>query len=184
MKSTVLGALLILLLTMSGCRSSDDNSRYLIKKDQIGHLSKSSQVKELDSIFTKDSVANEKASQRFSNEEEIKIYSNDGKELLRLQPVDNFKKTSTIADVEILDSIYKTGTGLNRASDFQTLQKDYEISRIENMVGSVIVFVDELNAYFTIDKKNINEPTGMDDKIKASQIHDDAPIGHFWISWH
>jgi hypothetical protein len=63
--------------------------------------------------------------------------------------------------------------------------KDYNISRIENTLNAAVVFLDEINAYITIDKKEL--PSDLrydtDSKIRASQIPDEARIKYFMIYW-
>ena len=63
--------------------------------------------------------------------------------------------------------------------------KNYEISRIENTLNSAVVFIDELNLYLTIDKKDL--PSSLrydtDSRISASQIPDDAKIKYLMVSW-
>ncbi|UJH89708.1 hypothetical protein LZ575_11615 [Antarcticibacterium sp. 1MA-6-2] len=63
--------------------------------------------------------------------------------------------------------------------------KNYSISRIENTLNSAVVFIDELNIYLTIDKKEL--PSSLrfdtDTRITPNQIPDNAPIKHFMISW-
>ena len=102
-----------------------------------------------------------------------------------LEPIQQFDSTSTVGYIQILDSRYETAKGLNINSTFGDVVENYGISRIENTLNSAVVFIDELNLYLTIDKKEL--PTSLrydtDTRITASQIPDNAKIKYFMISW-
>ncbi len=174
---------LSLAVLLGACQKNDKDSQYLITKNSIGNLTPSTPVYQLDSIFAKDSVVRVNTSEGFSAGKEIKIFNSAGQLMLRLQPVEDFDSTSTIANIEVIDTLYHTKHGLGKGSRFKTLKANYNISRIENIVGAAVVFVDELNAYVIIDKEDILAPKGMGVKIKTSQIKEEALIRHFWIGW-
>ncbi len=182
MKVRVLSILFIGLL-LGACQSQAPNAQYLITKNSVGKLTKDTQVYQLKSLFANDSVVAQKASGVFSGEGKIVVYAKGGKELLRLKPIKSFDSTSTIASVEVLDAAYKTADGLGRGSYFKVLKSNYDISRIENIFGAAMVFVDEMNLYVTINKDDILKPTQMGTKIKTSQIKEDAKIQHLWVYW-
>ena len=102
-----------------------------------------------------------------------------------LEPLQEFDSTSTIGYIRVLDPRYKTKSGLSTQSTFKDIMEDYNISRIENTLNAAVVFLDEINAYITIDKKEL--PADLrydtDSKIRASQIPDDAKIKYFMIYW-
>lgn len=176
--------LLLIVALLSACQNEESqDARYLIAKNKIGKLTKDTQVKELDSVFKNDSVVNKNTSARFSDRNEIVVYKKNGQELLRLQLVKKFDSTSTIGSVEVLDTIFKTKKGLGKGSAFETLKANYKISRIENTLGAALVFIDEINAYVNIDKKDILKPVKAGTPIKPSQIKNKAKIKHFWLGW-
>jgi len=168
---------------LGACQKEAQDQRYLITKDQIGYLTKDIQVYQLDSVFAEDSVVNKNNSKQFSRGNEIVIYKKGGGELLRLYPAKRFDSTSTISSVEVIDTIFKTDKGLGKGSEFEVLETNYSVSRIENTLGAAMVFVDELNMYFNVDKKDITEPTGMNVEIKPSQIKKHARLKHLWLDW-
>lgn len=182
MKNTLFSFLLIVVLC-GACQNNSQNEKFLITKNQIGNLTKDTQVRQLDSVFAQDSIVNKNTVKRFSNGNEIVVYKENGNELLRLQPVKKFDSTSTIASVEVMDTIFKTKHGLGKGSKFKTLKANYKISRIENTLGAAVIFIDEINAYVAINKKDILKPTEMGTQIKTSQIKNDAKIKHFWLGW-
>jgi len=172
-----------LVLVLGACQKEKKDNTYLIDKNRIGNLTKDIQVYQLDSVFAGDSVVNKNNSKEFSRGNEIVVYQKGGKPLLRLYPAKSFDSTSTISGVEVIDTIFKTDKGLGKGSRFEVLKTNYSISRIENTLGTAMVFVDDLNMYVNIDKKDILEPTGMGVKIKSSQIKNGAVIRHLWLDW-
>lgn len=174
------GAILILL----GCGNESDP--FLIDNTRVGQLTKEVRINQLDSIFENDSIVRNIEGNEFLNStNDIEIFDKDGSPLLILEPVQRFDSTSTIGYIQILDPKYETREGLNVNSTFGDVVENYKISRIENTLNSAVVFIDELNLYLTIDKKELPDELRYDTntKIRPSQIPDDAKIKYFMISW-
>ena len=181
-------ALLILGLcaTIISCTSDEENP-FLITPTQVGVLKKEIRIDQLDSIFKNDSIVRQTSGpQDFRTTDEIKIFGEDGEALMSLEPLQEFDSTSTIGYIRILDPRYETKNGLNINSTFKNITENYAISRIENTINSAVVFLDEINAYITIDKNQLpsNLRYDTDTKIMASQIPDDAKIKYFMIYWN
>lgn len=182
MKNIVL--VLLTATVIFSCEKEQDPN--LITPTSIGKLTKNIQVKQLDSIYKQDSIVQRVNGDGFINGgANIDIYDKDGVQLLQLSPVEEFDSTSTIATIRILDERYKTEKGLTIKSTFKDVQAYYPISRIENTLSSAVIFIDEINAYITIDKKQLPSQLqyNTDIKISPTQIPDDAPIKQFWIGW-
>lgn len=176
--------LLLCIITMASC--GKDSNPYLIDSNRVGPLTKDIQISQLDSIFKNDSIAQRKsATGTLASSNEIEIFDKDGSPLLILEPVQQFDSTSTIGYIQVLDPRFETAKGLSIASTFGDIVKHYSISRIENTLNSAVVFIDELNLYLTIDKKDL--PADLrydtDTRINESQIPDNARIKYFMISW-
>lgn len=167
------------------CQSETKKDPFLLSADHVGFLTKKIQIRQLDSIYANDSIVKEQGNGAFNNTNQIHIYDKKGNELLTLDPVQNFDSTSTIGNIEIIDKRFKTAKGLNTASTFKDIQKNYKISRIENTLRTAVIFIDEINAYVSIDKKELSGDAvyNTDVKIEPTQIPDDAKIKHFWIGW-
>lgn len=105
--------------------------------------------------------------------------------MLMLAPVQSFDSTSTIGNIRIIDKRFKTETGLGVSSTFKDILSNYDISRIENTLDAAVVFIDKINAYVTIDKKNLSEKfqNNTSTSIEISDIPETAPIKYFWIGW-
>ncbi|MDX1762115.1 MAG: hypothetical protein R3218_08175 [Christiangramia sp.] len=167
--------------------ASDEENPYLITSGQVGPLKKEIRINQLDSIFKNDSIVRQTSGpQEFRSTDEIKIFSEDGEALLSLEPLQEFDSTSTIGYIRILDPRYETKNGITIQSTFKEIVENYNISRIENTINSAVVFIDEINAYITIDKDQL--PASLrydtDSKIMASQIPDTAKIKYFMIYWN
>lgn len=178
--------LVIFLLLTSffvACQKNEKNNPNLITKDRIGKLTSTIKVSQLDSLFAEDSLVAKNNDNRFSSGDEYAVYRKGGQEMFRLQPKKSFDSTSTIGSIQVIDTLFQTKEGLGRGSEFKVVKTNYDISRIENTGRTATVFIDELNIYVTIDKKDILEPTQMGTKIKTSQIKDNAKIRHIWLDW-
>lgn len=176
--------ILILAATIISCEKEQDP--FLITANSIGKLTKDIQVRQMDSIYINDSIVNNVTGDEFINGgPEIEVYEKGGAHLLQLVPVEAFDSTSTIANIRIFDERFKTEKGLNVNSTFGELFSYYPISRIVNTLSSAVIFIDEINAYVTIDKKQLPSKLqfNTDVKIEATQIPDDAKIKQFWIGW-
>lgn len=163
-----------------------DNDEFLIDVNRVGPLTKEIKINQLDSVFRNDSIVRNTSGSKFLNAtSDIEIFDKDGTPLLILEPVQQFDSTSTVGYIQILDPRFETSKGLSTKSTFGDVVEKYSISRIENTLNSAVVFIDELNLYLTIDKKEL--PAGLrydtDTRITASQIPDDAKIKFFMISW-
>jgi len=179
-----LSILILTAFTIISC--SKDSDPFLIDNNRVGSLTKEIRINQLDSIFKNDSIVRNTADAGYSsNNNDIEIYDRDGTPILILEPVQQFDSTSTVGYIQILDARYETSKGLNINSTFGDVVENYGISRIENTLNSAVVFIDELNLYLTIDKKEL--PTSLrydtDTRITASQIPDNAKIKYFMISW-
>lgn len=163
-----------------------EENPYVITKERVGVLTKQIQVNQLDSLYSQDSIAREVDTGEFSsNSNKIKVYDNSGEQLLLLEPVQAFDSTSTIGFIRVMDPRFATENGLNIESTFGDIVENYTISRIVNTLNSVVVFIDDLNVYITIDKEELPSELRYNNnsQIQASQIPNDATFKYFMIGW-
>ncbi|MGY5848908.1 hypothetical protein [Salegentibacter sp. F14] len=175
----------IIALSVISCQKDEDNP-FLITANQVGPLKKDLRINQLDSIFPNDSIITQTSGgQQLRSTDEIKIFEKGGNPLLILEPLQEFDSTSTIGYIRVLDPRYKTKAGINTKSTFKDIVENYNISRIENTLNAAVVFLDEINAYITIDKQELpsNLRYDTDSRIRASQIPDEAKIKYFMIYW-
>lgn len=183
MKKIIL-LLIAIVSIFSSCEKEIDP--FLISKHNIGALTDSTQINELKSIYINDSINKYTGSNEFmSNTNDIEIYDKSGALLLVLSPAKSLDSTSTIRTVKVLDKRFRTSKGLNSKSTFKNIKDNYKISSIQNTLRNVIVSVNEINAYFTIDKNELPADMrfNMDLKIEAIQIPEAAKINSFYLYW-
>ncbi|TPN81709.1 hypothetical protein [Aquimarina algicola] len=177
---------LFVALAVIGCQNETKNDPFEITKNRIGLLTHTTQVKQLDSIFANDSILKTTAdTQSISATNQIEIYEKGGDKLLILEVKKESDPTSTIQTIQVIDSRYKTTSGLSPDGVFKDIKDHYTVSKINNTLSTAVIFVDSIQAYFTIDKKEL--PTefqnNTDKKITNTDIPDSAKIKNFWISW-
>lgn len=176
--------LALLVTTLISCKK--EVNPFSISKQSIGLLTDSTQVKDLETIYVNDSIVKRIGGDEFLGAtNDIEIYDKKGNPLLILTPKQSLDSTATIGTIKVLDSRYKTDKGLSPASDFATIKNNYKISSIQNTINNVVVFVNELNGFFTIDKKELPAELRLDmnKKIEAIHIPDTAKIKYFMLGW-
>ncbi|MDN3493962.1 hypothetical protein [Winogradskyella bathintestinalis] len=185
MKNTFIVTLFCVLLIIS---CSNDNSKhpFTVANQQIGLLTDSTQVKELDAIFKNDSVVRYLSGDEFiGSVNTIEIFEKGGKKLLNLSPKKALDSTSVIKSVNIIDSRFKTEKNISILSTFKDIKAAYKISSVSNLINVIVISVDEINASFTIDKKELPASMrfDMDMAIDPIQIPEKAKIKYFMIHW-
>ena len=183
MKYTI--TLILVSLFFVGCKKPQNP--FAIKKQNLGLLTDSTQVKDLDIIFANDSVVKFIGGDEFTGDiNTIDIYEKGGTKLLELTPYQALDSTAFIENVRIMDNRYKTDKNISLVSTFKDISDNYTISSIDNLINSIVVSVNEINAAFTIDKKELpaNARFDMELTIEETQIPDTAKIKYFMINWH
>lgn len=179
--------LIYILIGLVILSCSHEKDPYNVGKQHIGLLNDSTKVKDLEIVFNKDSVSKFSSSDEFSsNINTIEIFEKNGNRLLVLTPETGMDSTSVIESVQIVDPRYKTDKNISINSTFKDISEAYKISRIDNLINSVVVFVNEINAAFTIDKKELpaNLRFDRDIKIEEANIPDNAKIKYFFLNWN
>ena len=71
-------------------------------------------------------------------------------------------------------------------STFGEIDKKHQINGIQNTINNLIVHVDNIDAYFIIDKKNLplELRLGTENKIEKINIPTDSKIKRFMIGWN
>lgn len=185
MKKTLsLIAIISTVLVFVGC--GKDSDPFLIKDGAIGNLTHEIKMKQLDSIFVNDSIVKINSSPNaLETQGEVEIYEKGGQKLLLLSPEDETDPNSTITDILIFDSRYRTEKGLNKSSLFKDFKENYTIGSIQRILNGVIVFMDDSDFYLTIDQQYLQEEVryNPDLAVEANNILDSAPIKYLRIGW-
>ncbi|WP_339753777.1 hypothetical protein [uncultured Winogradskyella sp.] len=185
MKNT-LYIILICALLITSCAKDSAPNPFLIKKNHIGLLTDSTQVKDLEAVFINDSVVRYIAGDEFTGSvNTIEIFEKSGKKLLDLSPEEALDSTSVISSVRIIDERYKTEKNISTLSTFKDINETYKVSKIDNLINAIVVSVNEINASFTIDKKELPASMrfDMDMTIDPIQIPEKAKIKFFMVHW-
>ena len=183
MKKTLL---IIGIVSLTFIQCGKDSDPFLIKNGAIGTLIKDMKVKKIDSIFASDSIVKTNSSPNaLETQGEVEIYEKGGKQLLLLSPDDETNPNSTIKNIQVFDSRYKTEKGLTSASTWKDVKANYTVDNIQTTINAVVIFLKDSDIYLTIDKKSLPEELryDMDLKVEASQIPDNAPFKYFMIGW-
>jgi|TARA_B110000967_G_scaffold117177_1_gene119905 hypothetical protein len=178
--------LAILLGLFVACDKTTDP--FLITTNSAGLLTDSTMIRELKTVFINDSLSRFIGGDEFTgNTNTISVYEKEsGALLLELDPNTALDSLSTIRTVRIMDPRFKNQDGINTLSTFGDLNSNYSISSIQNTLRSLIISVDEINAYFTISKKELPEEMryNMNKKIEAISIPESAKIKGFYLQWY
>lgn len=184
MRHSFLGLIALTLILLS---CNKEQNPFEISKQHIGLLTDSTQVKDLKNIYANDSIVKFISGDEFTgNINNIEIFEKGGKKLLTLTPKRALDSTATIGNVRILDERFKTNKNLTAISTFKDIQTNYKISRISNLINSIVIAIDDINTNITIDKKELpaNLRFDMDLKFEATHIPDEAKIKYFFINWN
>ena len=167
------------------CAKTD---QFLIEKGSVGLLNKQTTIKDLNLIFTKDSIVavlyadKEIDKKLFSVEnDEYLIYSKTGNKLLEIVPANLNDPSSGIKSIQIFDNSYKTPKGISLQSTFKDINENYKINKVETTLTSATLFIDELNATISIDKKEVGLNNFSRVEVTIDQIPDLAKIKYFTI---
>lgn len=184
MKLIPISAILLFLCCVA-CNTPQDP--FEISKQHVGLLTDSTQVRALKSIFSNDSLVKHIGGDEFTGaRNNIDVLDKQGNKLLELIPNQSLDSTAVIETVKIIDPKYKTAKNISVNSTFKAINDAYKISRIDNLINAIVITVKDINASFTIDKKELpsNLRVDMDLKIEAAQIPDNAKIKYFFINWN
>lgn len=169
------------LFIFSQC--SNDNN-YLVEKGKVGGITAETSIDDLEVIFKGDSIVSklnneivEEGEKLYSvNDDDFFIFSKEGDKMLEVSfevADDSIKK---IKSVQLFNSKFVTDKGLSLRSTFKELNEHYQISKIETTLTSATLFINELNATISIDKKELGLNMFSRDKIVVEQIPDNAKI--------
>ncbi|WP_025742708.1 hypothetical protein [Aquimarina pacifica] len=178
--------ILFVLISIYSCNKEVKQDPFEIGINEVGLLTHETRVRDLDSIFANDSIVKRIGEEQLiSASNEIEIYEKGGAKLLVLEAHEESDPSSTIENIQIIDPRYKTASGLSSTSVFKDIKEYYTISKINNTLSTAVIFVDSIQAYFTISKKELPAKfqTSTDAKITDTDIPDSAKIKHFWIHW-
>lgn len=168
MYKTVLFVLAILLFVQ--CAKENN----LIQKGALGDINHKTTIEELDQIFKNDSV--EKFLGGGDLIREYRVFDTDGEIKLIVMPRIENDSIKSLELIKIYSSLFETEKGISTASAFKQVADLYSIDKIEPSFSSAILFINEINATISLNKKDLNiDEFDMRD-IRKDQIPDMASI--------
>lgn len=168
--------LLFISILLVQCGQDKDT---LILKNQLGRVTKNTSIEELDKIFKNDSVAKIPEGSEFIRE--YKVFGVDGKVELIFNPRWQNDSIKGLDLVKIYSSRFSTEKGISTISTFRDIADTYSIEKIEPSFSAAILFIDEINATISLDKKDLGlDEFNMND-IRQDQIPDDASIKYMTL---
>jgi len=164
-------------------------NKFEVKKGVVGNINKKTTVAELSTIFKNDSIISNKSlsdtkdAQKILllNDDEYDVYSKSGKKLLEITATNQNDSLSKIKSVGIYDPNYVTDKGISLKSTFKDINENYLVNNVETTLTSATLFIDELNATISIDKKDLGISKFSTEQISLNQIPDMAKIKYFTI---
>lgn len=176
----------LLLGLFVACETKTDS--FAITNHSVGMLTDSTKVNALKVVFANDSISKYIGGDEFTGSTNtISVFEKGtGILLLELDPNYSLDSLSTIRTVRIMDARFKNKDGLNTLSTFGDINSKYTVSSIQNTLRSLIISVDEINAYFTLNKTELPEEMryDMNQKIEAISIPETAKIKDFYMQWY
>lgn len=175
--------LAVILVSLFLIQCTNENA-FLIEKNRVGLISSTDRVSDIEMIFANDSVVSHLSegalgdgeSKFKGDNDEYLIYSKDGKHLLTLVPKTSQDTSSTIKYVDVFDNQFKTEKQLALTSQFKDVNLHYMINKVETTLSSATLYIDELNATITIDKKEMGINPFSTDKVQLEQIPEMAKL--------
>ncbi|MEN8126060.1 MAG: hypothetical protein ABFR32_13140 [Bacteroidota bacterium] len=169
---------LFLIIAFIFIQCSDQKTK-LITKGKVGEITKITTEKELEDIYKNDSIVKIPKESIYVNE--YAIYEKGGKHLLSVFPKIPEDTVSFIERIHIYSPKFITEKGVSTISTFSDIMANYSINKIDPTFTTAIIYIDELNGTFALDKKDL----GLDEfdlnKISKDQIPDMAKIKYITI---
>lgn len=167
-----------------GC---NNHSKFVIEKGKIGDVNGETTIKDLKSIFERDSIVSTLSEgalgdNYFQDDDKYLIYEKGGKHLLTIIPKEQLDSTSTIKSIEIHDSRFHTKDNIDLNSSFSEINAVDNNIRVESTLSSVTLFLDEINATIAIDKEELGLSKFSTQKVSLEQIPDLARMRSF-VLW-
>ena len=168
--------------------SCDSKSKFLIKKGQVGKVTSKTEVQDIEKLFPYDSVATRLSEGEVGylgamtqDEDLYMIYDNQGEHLLTLVAENPLDSTSLIKRVEVYSPKYQTKDEVGLGANFESVNVNLSIDRIEKTFTSATLFIDELNATMTIDQAELGLHTMKPGSLQIEQIPSQAKIKSFTV---
>lgn len=159
---------------------------FLIQKNKIGVLERAYTVKQIDSVFTNDSIVKRVAGDEFAGSStDIEVFEKGGKHLLSLSPSESLDTNSKINIVTINDERFKTDKGIGLNSTFKDFTTHYEVSKIDRLLNNINIEFKNQDFYITISVDELPAAYKFDHSktIELTSIPGEAKIKSLRLDW-
>ncbi len=172
-----------LALCFTQCQKEKDTT-FLITKNSIGKLNKTSLARDLEVIYDQDSIVKDTTRLLIGyGAKKIKIFEKGGNHLMTLTP--SLDSIPTIENIRIYDIRFQTEKGIGLNSTFKDIKEKYTISKILTSLNNIVVILKNTDVYFTIDKKELPASLRYNSNlnIEAVQVPDQAKVKYMMVGW-
>ncbi|UFH46239.1 hypothetical protein LNP27_14085 [Flavobacterium galactosidilyticum] len=178
--------LFLALLTISCVNKQADKVDFLVTENNVGVFKKGMTVKEVLDIVPKVHIKKVVDKDDYENSYDDYQYFDTNKiHLLTLTPTVQDEIQSKINRILILDNRFKTNKNIGLGSTYADLKNNHKITDIAPDLEHIVLTVGELNARFSINKKQLLDNWWDESKkqIDISKIPDTATLDTFVIWW-
>ncbi len=170
--------ILFLIIAVVFLQCSDKKSDLIIR-GKVGEITKYTSEQELENIYKNDSIV--KIPEDYDYVNEYAIFEKGGKQLLSVFP--KFPKDTIIfvERVQVFSPKYTTEKEVSTSSTFSDIMTHYSVNQIDPTFTTALVYIDELNGTFALDKKDLGLDEFDMNKISKDQIPDLAKIKYITI---
>lgn len=166
---------LLLLSLMISCGKQE----LTIKKHQLGDIDKNTTIEALEARFSQDSLVRQP--EEGERVRELQVYDKKGElSLVFATKIEN-DSVKGIELIKIYDPIYNTESGVSTASNFKEISEKYTISKVEPSFSYAVLYIDELNATISLNKKDLKIDEFDMREIKLEQIPELASVKYITL---
>ena len=174
------------ILTISCVNKPTDKADFLVTENNVGVFKKGMSVKDVLDIIPKVQINKVVDKDDYENSyDDYQYFDTNKTHLLTLTPTIQDDIQSKINRILILDNRFKTNKNIGLGSTYADLKNNYTITDIEPDLEHIVLTIGELNAWFSINKKQLLDNWWDENKkqIDVSKIPDTATFDTFVIWW-
>ena len=174
------------ILTISSVNKPTDKADFLVTENNVGVFKKGMSVKDVLDIIPKVQINKVVDKDDYENSyDDYQYFDTNKTHLLTLTPTIQDDIQSKINRILILDNRFKTNKNIGLGSTYADLKNNYKITDIEPDLEHIVLTIGELNAWFSINKKQLLDNWWDENKkqIDVSKIPDTATFDTFVIWW-
>jgi hypothetical protein len=184
MKNVIFLFYLILAYSCSNGQEIKDN--FLVTETNVGIFKKGMTVNDLLELVDDNQIKKVVEYDDYeASYDDYQYFDSNQNHLLTLTPTIQDDNNSKINTILILDKRYKTDKQIGLSSTYADLKGSYKITDFAPDLEHIVLKVDELNAWFGINKSQLLE-NWWDDirkEIDKSKIPNNATFDSFVVQW-